>query len=77
MISDVSGPKSTGPGPSMNAGPRAMMGIEILLCTAVKKLEFSGPSPKVELRACSGLGPSPKIGHRAFQKTRASGRAHH
>ena len=66
-----------GPGlsPSMNARPRALTGLEILVCTAVKKLKFSGPSPKVGLRACPGLGPSPKVGLRAFQKTRASGRA--
>ena len=66
-----------GPGlsPSMNAGPRALTGLEILLCIAVKKLKFSGPSPKVGLRACSGLGPSPKVGLQAVQKTRASGRA--
>ena len=64
--SDGSGPKSTGPGralkvglgpcpglsPSMNAGPLALTGLEILLCTAVKKLEFSGPSQK------SGSGPA-------------------
>ena len=90
-FSDGSGPKTTGPGqaralkvgpepglglsPSMNAGPRALMGLEILLCTVVKKLKFSGPSPKVGLRACSGLGPSSKVGLRAFQKTRAPGRA--
>ena len=88
-FSDRSGPKSTGPGralkvglgpgtglsPSMNARPWALTGLEILVCTAVKKLGFSGPSPKVGLRACSGLGPSPKVRLRAFQKTRAPGRA--
>ena len=91
VSSDGSGPKSTGPGraralkvglgpgpglsPSMNARPQSLTGPEILLYTAVKKLKFSGPSPKVGLRACSGLGPSPKVGLRAFQKTRAPGRA--
>ena len=91
LLSDGSGPKRAGPGrardlkvglgpgpglsPSMNAGPRALTALEILLCTAVKKLKFSGPYPKVRLRACSGLGSSPKVGLRAFQKTQASGRA--
>ena len=66
FFSDGSGPKSTGPGraralkvglgpgpglsPSMNAGPRALTGLEILVCTAVKKLKFSGPSQKDGLR---------------------------
>ena len=63
------------PGPSMNAGIRALMGLGILLCTVVKKFRFSGPSQQVSLRACSGLGPSPKVGLQAFQKTRALGRA--
>ena len=60
-----------GLGPSVNSGPRALTGLEILVCTAVKKLQFSSPSPKVGLLACSGLGPSPKVGLWAFQKTRA------
>ena len=76
-ISDGSGPEKSGQGRAralksqarpwpglsrfMNAGVLALTGLRILLYTAVKKLGFSGPSPKVGLRACTGLGPSPKV----------------
>ena len=51
---------------------RELTGLQILLN---KKLRFSGPFTKVGLEPSQALGPSSKVGLRAFQKTWASGRA--
>ena len=82
LISDGSGPKSTGPGraralkvglePFHKFRARALTGLQILLN---KKLKFSVPFPKVKLGPSRALGPSSKVGLRAFLKTQVPGRA--